>query len=176
VGAASAANVEQRCRVTGTAVAGSVFQLGDPGLTTNDAMEIDMNEKLEAGLTRTARISVDDARTISFMGDEGRVYATPELVRDIEMTCRDLLLGVIDAGQDSVGTHIDVSHIAATPVGTWAEIDVTVTAVDGRAVTFDISARDPLEQICHGKHSRFVVDVAKTIARLKGKVEAVAAA
>ncbi len=135
-----------------------------------------MNEKLEPGLTRTARISVDDARTISFMGDEGRVYATPELVRDIEMTCRDLLLEVIDAGQDSVGTHIDVSHIAATPIGMWADIKVTVADVDGRAVTFDIDAHDPVEQICHGKHSRFVVDVAKTIARLKGKADAAAAA
>ena len=135
-----------------------------------------MNEKLETGLTRSARLSVDDTRTISFMGDEGRVYATPELVRDIEMTCRDLLLEVIDDGQDSVGTHIDVSHIAATPIGMWAEIKVTVTAVDGRAVTFEIDARDPVEQICHGKHSRFIVDIAKTIARLKGKADAAAAA
>ena len=135
-----------------------------------------MNEKLETGLTRSARISVDDTRTISFMGDEGRVYATPELVRDIEMTCRDLLLEVIDDGQDSVGTHIDVSHIAATPIGMWAEIKVTVTAVDGRAVTFEIDARDPVEQICHGKHSRFIVDIAKTIARLKEKTDAAAAA
>ena len=135
-----------------------------------------MNEKLETGLTRSARISVDDGRTISFMGDEGRVYATPELVRDIEMTCRDLLLEVIDNGQDSVGTHIDVSHIAATPIGMWAEIKVTVTAIDGRAVTFEIDARDPVEQICHGKHSRFIVDIAKTIARLKEKSDAAAAA
>jgi len=135
-----------------------------------------MNEKLKAGLTHSARIDVDDARTISFMGDEGRVYATPELVRDIEMTCRDLLLEVIDAGEDSVGTHIDVFHIAATPIGMWAEIDVTVTAVDGRAVTFDISGRDPVEKICHGKHSRFVVDVARTLARLKGKADAANAA
>jgi len=135
-----------------------------------------MNEKLEAGLTHSARIDVDEKRTISFMGDEGRVYATPELVRDIEMTCRDLLLEVIDAGEDSVGTHIDVFHTAATPFGMWAEIDVTVTAVDGRAVTFDISARDPVEKICHGKHSRFVVDVAKTLARLKGKADAANAA
>jgi predicted thioesterase len=139
-------------------------------------MEINMNEKLETGLTRSARISVDDGRTISFMGDEGRVYATPELVRDIEMTCRDLLLEVIDTGQDSVGTHIDVSHIAATPIGMWAEIKVTVTAIDGRAVTFEIDARDPVEQICHGKHSRFIVDIAKTIARLKEKADAAAAA
>jgi predicted thioesterase len=139
-------------------------------------METDMSQILEPGLGRTARIDVDDARTISFMGDEGRVYATPELVRDIEMTCRDLLLEVIDGGQDSVGTHIDLSHIAATPFGMWAEIDVAVTAVDGRAVTFDISARDPVEQICHGKHSRFIVDVAKTIARLKGKADGANAA
>jgi predicted thioesterase len=97
-------------------------------------------------------------------------------VRDIEMTCRDLLLEVIDTGQDSVGTHIDVSHIAATPIGMWAEIKVKVTAIDGRAVTFEIDARDPVEQICHGKHSRFIVDIAKTIARLKEKADAAAAA
>jgi predicted thioesterase len=139
-------------------------------------MEIDMNEKLETGLTRSARISVDDTRTISFLGNEGRVYATPELVRDIEMTCRDLLLKVVDTGQDSVGTHIDVSHIAATPIGMWAEIKVTVSAIDGRAVTFEIDAHDPVEQICRGRHSRFIVDIAKTIARLKEKTDAAAAA
>jgi len=131
-----------------------------------------MSEKLEPGLSRSAPIGVDETRTISFMGDEGRVYATPELVRDIEMTCRDLLLECIDAGQDSVGTHIEVSHIAATPIGMSVEIKVAVAAVNGRAVTFEVEAHDTVEQICHGKHSRFIVDVEKTIARLKGKVEA----
>ena len=135
-----------------------------------------MTDKLETGLTRSARIEVDQERTISFMGDEGRVYATPMLVSDIEYTCRDLLLEFVEAGQDSVGTHIEVSHIAATPLGMWVEITVTVTAVNGRGVTFEISAHDPVEQICHGKHSRFIVDVAKTLARLKGKAEAAAAA
>ncbi|MCP4333438.1 MAG: LysR family transcriptional regulator [Gammaproteobacteria bacterium] len=135
-----------------------------------------MKETLKAGLTATARITVDDARTISFMGDEGRVYATPELVRDIEHTCRDLLLEHIDDGQDSVGTKIDVTHMAATPHGMWAEITVTVKSLDDRAVSFEIDARDPLEQICRGKHSRFIVDVEKTVARLKGKIDAVNAA
>jgi fluoroacetyl-CoA thioesterase len=135
-----------------------------------------MSEGLAAGLSKTARIIVDDSRTISFMGDDGRVYATPELVRDIEMTCRDLLLEHVDEGQDSVGTHIDVSHIAATPIGMWVDITVTVSSVDGRAVSLEISAHDPLEQICRGSHSRFIVDVQRTIARLKGKIEAVAAA
>lgn len=134
-----------------------------------------MKESLKAGLSTTARITVDDTRTISFMGDEGRVYATPELVRDIEMTCRDLLLEHIDDGQDSVGTKIDIAHIAATPLGMWVEITVTVTALEGRAVIFEIDARDQMEQICRGKHSRFIVDVAKTLARLTGKIEAAAA-
>ena len=135
-----------------------------------------MQESLATGLTTTARINVDDARTISFMGDEGRVYATPELVRDIEMTCRDLILEHVDEGQDSVGTHIDVSHIAATPIGMWVDITVTVNSLDRRAVSFEISARDPLEQICLGSHSRFIVDAAKTVARLKEKIDAVDAA
>jgi predicted thioesterase len=135
-----------------------------------------MKESLAAGLTTTSRIVVDDSRTISFMGDDGRVYATPELVRDIEMTCRDLLLGHLDEGQDSVGTHVEITHMAATPMGMWVDITVTVSALDGRAVNFEISARDPLEQICRGSHTRFIVDVAKTFARLKTKIDAVAAA
>ena len=135
-----------------------------------------MTDKLEIGLTRSARIEVDQDRTISFMGDEGRVYATPMLVSDIEYTCRDFLLEFVDDGQDSVGTHIEVSHIAATPLDMWVEITVTVTAVSGRGVSFEVSANDPVEQICHGKHSRFIVDVEKTLTRLKGKAEAVDAA
>ncbi len=135
-----------------------------------------MSKGLASGLTKTARITVDDSRTISFMGDEGRVYATPELVRDIEMTCRDLLLEHVDDGLDSVGTHIDVSHIAATPIGMWVDITVTVKSLDGRMVSFEIGARDSVEQICHGTHGRFVVDVAKTIERLKKKADAVEAA
>lgn len=135
-----------------------------------------MKESLKAGLTTTARITVDDSRTIGFMGDEMRVYATPYLLYDVEMTCRDLLLEHLDDGQDSVGTYIDVSHLAATPLGTWVEITVTVESVDGRAVKFEFDARDPVEKICHGKHQRFIVDVEKTIARLKGKIDAVDAA
>lgn len=135
-----------------------------------------MKSTLQEGITKTARINVDDARTISFMGDEGRVYATPELVRDIEHTCRDLLLEHIDEGQDSVGTHIEVSHTAATPIGMWVDITVTLNSLDGRAAGFEVSARDQVEQICNGNHSRFIVDVAKTIERLQKKVDAVAAA
>ncbi len=135
-----------------------------------------MTTKLAEGLSKTARIEIDDSRTISFMGDEGRVYATPELVRDIENTCRNLLLECIDDGQDSVGTKVDISHIAATPIGMWADITATVSSVDGRSVRFDISATDPVEQICRGSHNRFIVDIDKTLARVKEKAGSVQAA
>ncbi len=135
-----------------------------------------MKETLKAGLTTTTRINVDESRTISFMGDEVRVYATPNLLYDIEMTCRDLLLEHIDAGQDSVGTHIDLSHLAATPLGLWVDLTVTVESVEGRAVNFEFNACDPVEKVCLGKHSRFIVDVDKTVERLKGKIKAAGAA
>jgi predicted thioesterase len=128
-----------------------------------------MQESLAAGISTTARIDIDTARTIDFMGEDGRVYATPELVRDIEMTCRDLLLEHLDAGEDSVGTRVEIDHVGATLLGMWVEISVTVSAVNGRAVSFDVTARDAVEEVARGKHNRFVVDVAKTAERLKGK-------
>ena len=128
-----------------------------------------MKESLAAGITTTARIDIDAARTIDFMGDDGRVYATPELVRDIEMTCRDLLLEHLDPGEDSVGTRVAIDHVGATLMGMWVEISVTVSEVNGRAVGFDVTARDAVEEVARGKHNRFVVDVAKTAERLKAK-------
>ena len=134
-----------------------------------------MKESLRPGVSKTARIEVDRDRTIDFMGEEGRVYGTPYLVRDIEMTCRNLLLEHCDAGEDSVGTDVNIKHLAPTLLGMTVEIKATVTAVDGRKVVFDVSASDGVDQICTGTHGRFVVDSAKTVERLKAKAAKVAA-
>ena len=135
-----------------------------------------MKESLRAGVSKVARIQVDRDRTIGFMGEEGRVYGTPYLVRDIEMTCRQLILDHGDAGEDSVGTDVSIKHLAPTLLGMTAEITATVKAVEGRKITFEISAKDDLDQICSGTHGRFVVDVAKTVERLKAKAAKAAAA
>ena len=135
-----------------------------------------MKESLRAGVSKVARIPVDRDRTIGFMGEEGRVYGTPYLVRDIEMTCRQLILDHGDAGEDSVGTDVSIKHLAPTLLGMTAEITATVKAVEGRKITFEISAKDDLDQICSGTHGRFVVDVAKTVERLKAKAAKAAAA
>jgi fluoroacetyl-CoA thioesterase len=128
-----------------------------------------MKESLTTGLTTTNRVTVDVGRTISFFGEEGRVYATPELVRDIENTCRDLLLQHLDAGEDSVGMRVEVDHLAPTPLNMWVEISANLVELDGRRVTLDITARDPLEEVARGRHVRFIVDVQKTVARLQKK-------
>jgi predicted thioesterase len=128
-----------------------------------------MKESLRAGLTHERRITIDRERTISFMGEEGRVYATPELVRDIEHTCRDLLLQHVDEGEDSVGTATSIRHSAPTPVGMDVWIAVEIASVEGRLVNFEISAKDEVDPICKGTHSRFIVDKAKTVERLKAK-------
>ena len=135
-----------------------------------------MKQSLRPGVSRVNRIEVDRDRTIGFMGEEGRVYGTPYLVRDIEMTCRQLLLDHGDAGEDLVGTDVSIKHLAPTLLGMTVEITATVSAVEGRKVVFEISAKDDLDPISTGSHGRFVVDVNKTVERLKAKAAKLAGA
>ena len=128
-----------------------------------------MTDPLQPGLTATVRHDIDRDRTISFMGDDCRVYATPKLLYDVEMACRDLLLRHVEAGKDSVGTRVELDHLGATLLGMWVEITVTLTAVNGNAVSFDFTARDAVEEVARGKHNRFVVGVEKTAQRLQAK-------
>jgi len=135
-----------------------------------------MKASLTTGLTATRRIVVDRNRTIGFMGESGRVYATPELVRDIEMTCRNLLLEHLDEGEDSVGTRVEIDHLAATLVDMWVEFSVAVIEIKGRSVTFEVAARDIVDAVGRGRHTRFVVDKAKSQERLAAKAARVKAA
>jgi len=128
-----------------------------------------MSDTLKPGLTATRRVDIDAGRTISFMGDDCRVYSTPNLLYDIEMACRDLILEHVEAGKDSVGTRVELDHVGATLLGMWAEITVTLTEVNGAALSFEFTARDALEEVARGKHNRFVVGVEKTAQRLKAK-------
>ena len=130
-----------------------------------------MKASLAAGLTATSKLTVDRERTIDFMGEKARVYATPMLVRDIEVACRELLLQHLDPGEDSVGTRIELDHLAATLMGMSVELKVTLAEVKGRLVTLDFEGRDNVDAICRGKHQRFVVDVSATEARLAAKAK-----
>src|SRR5665213_3753619 len=128
-----------------------------------------MKASLQPGVSLTRRIVIDRPRTIGFMGEDARVYATPSMILDIEHTCRELILGHADAGEDSVGIEVSIKHLAATLPGMTVEITVKVMAVEGRKVTFEVTAKDEIEPISGGIHARFVVDVAKTVERLKAE-------
>lgn len=135
-----------------------------------------MKTTLVAGVSSSREVVVDRERTIDFMGESARVYATPMLLRDIELTCRELLLAHLDTGEDSVGTRVELDHLAPTLLGMKVRIEAKVAELKGRAVTFEVSAHDGLDAICRCKHSRFIVDVKQTEQRLAAKAQKAKAA
>jgi len=134
-----------------------------------------MKPTLSPGATRVRRITIEGDRTISFMGEEARTYATPSMIRDIELTCRELILEHADPGEDSVGMEVAVKHLAPTLLGMTVEIAVRVIAAEGRKITFAAIVKDELDDVGAGTHIRFVVDKAKTFERLKAKAARFAA-
>ncbi len=128
-----------------------------------------MKATLKTGLAAVRRYPVDRERTIDFMGEKARVYATPMLVRDVEVSCRELLLEHLDPGEDSVGTRVEIDHLNATLLGMIADITATIAEIKGRLVTFDVTAHDGIDPIARGRHSRFVVDLETTERRLAAK-------
>jgi len=91
------------------------------------------------------------------------------MVSDVEYACRDFLLGHLDPGEDSVGAHVSIDHLAATPLGLTVTVEAKIAEVDRRRVTFEFTVQDPVELAGKGKHVRFVVETAKTRERLAAK-------
>jgi fluoroacetyl-CoA thioesterase len=107
---------------------------------------------------------------INFMGNEhARVLATPHLIWNLEWACHRALAPYMAEGEDSVGTEVNVKHLAATPVGMSARFTAEVTSVDGRRVRFKVEAHDEKEQIAEGTHERFIVNVARFASRVQSK-------
>jgi predicted thioesterase len=148
---------------------------GGKDRAAHQSRSLSMKDTLRPGVSRTSRIAIDRDRTIGFMGEEARVYATPRLISDIEMTCRTLMIEHCDEGEDSVGVEVALKHLAATLVGSTVEITVNVTAVDRRKVVFDVAAKDEIDQISAGTHTRFVVNLDKRVEALRAKAAKLAA-
>lgn len=134
-----------------------------------------MSGKLAAGVARTRRFGVDTERTIGFMGEALRVYATPSMVRDVEATCKDLLAEYLGPEQSSVGVRVEIDHLGPTLKDMWVDVTATVTQVEGRRVGFEVEVRDALDVVGRARHTRFVVDLAKQKERLEAKAAKLAA-
>ena len=122
------------------------------------------------GTKAEKRVLVTAENAISFLGAEGpRVLATPNMIGLMERTCRDTVLPQLDPGYDTVGTHVNVFHLAAAPIGATVNITAEITAVVERRVEFRVEAWDEKEKIGDGTHQRAVINVAKFAARMAEK-------
>ena len=128
--------------------------------------------KLSIGLKGTAQIRVGEEQTAPRVGSgRVRVLATPVMINMMEAAALDAIENLLPPGHQSLGTHLDVGHYAATPVGMTLRASAEVTRVDGRNVTFRVEAFDDRERIGHGTHTRVVVNVDRFDARIQKKLK-----
>ena len=122
------------------------------------------------GARAEMKLLVTSESATTFMGADGpRVLSTPHMIGRMELTSRDAVLPFLEAGFDTVGTHVDVYHLAAAPIGAVVTFTAEVTAVDGRRIQFRVEARDEKEKIGEGTHERAVINVAKFATRVAEK-------
>lgn len=131
---------------------------------------------LPLGLRHTQQLVVDRSLTVPAVslaftgfGDMPPVFATAFMVGFVEWTCVEALRDHLAAGQKTVGTHIDVSHVAATPVGMTVTAEVELVEVDGRTLRFRVSCRDEAGLIGEGFHERAIVDHDRFMQRVNAK-------
>jgi fluoroacetyl-CoA thioesterase len=109
---------------------------------------------------------------IDFLGmEDARVLATPQLIRYMEWTSRNMVLPLLDEGYDTVGTHVNVAHLAAAPIGSVVTFTSEVVGIDERRVEFKVAARTEEEVIGEGTHQRAIINVAKFATRLAEKIQ-----
>ena len=143
-----------------------IFFQGDRAHRMNQELH---SADLKPGVSVRRRYTVDESRTIKHMGSDLAVYSTPSMVHDVEQTCHELLEPYLAAGNSTVGTRVEIDHMAPTPAGAWVEICAEVVAIDGRRVTMEAVITDAVEQVGRCRHNRFIVDSAKTAERLAQK-------
>jgi fluoroacetyl-CoA thioesterase len=131
---------------------------------------------LKPGMTHRLLYTVPENKTVPYTYPESpiiaampKVFATGFMIVLMEWACTELLARHLDAGEGSVGVHVDVSHLAATPPGMTVTVDAECIAVAGPHVTFHVKAHDGLDLIGEGRHERFVVAWDKFNARVAAK-------
>ena len=136
-----------------------------------------MKATLKLGLTATYRYTVPMERTVPHMYPEApdfqsmpRVFATGYLVALCEWAAIELIKPHLDwPHEQSVGTHVNLSHTAATPPGLTVEVTVTLAAIEGRKLAFQVRAVDGVDTVSEGTHERFVIDARKFNERVADK-------
>jgi fluoroacetyl-CoA thioesterase len=138
-----------------------------------------MKATLKPGLTHRLVYTVPENKTVPHTFPESpqiaampKVFATGFMIVLMEWACTELLAQHLDDGEGSVGVHVDVSHLAATPPGMTVTVDVECTQVAGQKISFKVKAHDGMDLIGEGRHDRFVVAWDKFNARVAAKAKA----
>jgi len=106
----------------------------------------------------------------SFLGiEDARVLSTPQMIGLMEKTCRDTVLPLLHPGDDTVGTHVNVAHLAAAPMGTWVVFRAEIIGVKDRQIEFRVEAATETGKIGEGTHQRTVINVARFAAKQAAK-------
>ncbi len=127
---------------------------------------------LELNMTGKETVTVTEENTASAVGSGSlRVFATPALAALIEKAACNCLQGKLEEGTTSVGTILNIKHIAATPVGMKAEATVTLVEIDGRRLVFSVSVTDERDKISEGVHERFIVNSEKFMSKVNAKLD-----
>ena len=141
----------------------------------------EMKPTLKPGLKHAFSYKVPENKTVPYTYPESpiiaqmpKVFATGFMIVLMEWTCTQLLSEHVDAGEGSLGTHVDVSHLAATPPGMTVTVDVEVVEVQGRKIVFKVSAHDGMDLIGEGRHERAVVSWDRFNAKVAEKAKAAA--
>lgn len=132
---------------------------------------------MQPGITREQSFTVTHAMTAAAMFDDvatevrnmPAVWSTPDMISKMEAVAAAAVVAQLAPGQITVGARNEVSHLSATPVGMSVRVRATLSAVEGRKLTFAVEALDEKEQVGEGIHVRYVVDHAKFMDRLAGK-------
>ncbi len=125
---------------------------------------------LEPGTTNSLTVVVDESMTADRFGNRGvDVLATPMLVSYFELAAHQLAMPALGPGQGTVGSRVDIRHLAPTPVGMRVTFQATLTEQDGRRLLFRVQADDELERVGEGTHERFVVDMGRFMGRIAAK-------
>jgi len=122
--------------------------------------------------TTTERVIITNSnQTTSFLWEGENVLSTPSMISEMEETCRLLLKDFFlkDNEWDSVGTIVEIRHIAATPVGSKILLKAIVESVDNRKVMFNVEAFDEMEKIGDGRHERFIINIPKFKSKFEEK-------
>lgn len=130
-----------------------------------------MDFAIKVGASKERTITVSSNQTTSFLWEGENVLSTPSMIAEMEETCRLLLKeqAIPEREWDSVGTVVNIEHLAVTPVGAEVFLKADVVSVDGRRVIFKTEARDKLEKIGEGTHERFIIDVPRFRAKFNEK-------